>query len=412
MDAAPSAGPEPRGVNIVIYSVAQGVSSIGSWMQRAGMGWLTWELTHSPAWVGALALTEVVSALWVSPLAGALTDRQSPFRVLMVTQALMMLQALAMFAYVFAGHPTIWGVLALALADSTFAAFNAPARLTVMNYIAPPGRLSQAIASNSMFFNLARVIGPAIGGAIMATGHTAPVFGLNALSYIAFIATVLYLRPWIDRRAGGDIAKGRIAGDIAEGFGYIARTPHIATLFMLAACFSLLARPFNELLPAINGALFHAGPTGLSAMMSAQGAGAFVGAALMLRRRGVRRVLVIAFGGGIALPLTIAVVAMAPNLAWALPVMAVAGLAHVVCNIAMQSLAQTFAAEGYRGRVMSIYGLMFRSFPSAGAFLIGLAAQAFGLRVLLAGTVLLGAALTAALALHARRIYGAAIEPA
>lgn len=411
MESPPAVAPPPAGVNIIIYSAAQGVSALGSWMQRAGMGWMAWELTHSPAWVGALALTEAISALCVSPLAGVVADRTSAFRVLMVTQSLMMAQAFGLFLYVWSGHAVIWGLLAFALADSIFSSLNAPVRLTVVNQIAPRDRLSQAIASNSMFFNLARITGPATAGAIMATGHVAPVFAINTTSYVVFIGALLYLRPWIDRPSH-DGAKGGLGGEITAGFRYIAGTPHIATLFMLAAAFSLLARPFGEILPAINGAVFHGGPAGLSAMMSAQGVGAFIGAALMLRRRGTRRILMIAFVCGIALPATIVAMVCMPSLAWAVPVLAVSGLVHVCCNISMQSLAQTFAEERFRGRVMSLYGLLFRSAPSLGGFLIALAAEQWGLRALLGGAAALGVLVTVAISVRAWRVYGASIEPA
>jgi predicted MFS family arabinose efflux permease len=402
--------PPPRGVNVPIYSAAQGISSIGAWMQRAGIGWLAWELTHSPGWVGALALTEVITALWVTPLAGALADRQSPYRVLMITQSLMIVQALALCAYVWSGTATIWGLFGLALADSTIAGFNAPVRMTVVNQIAPPDRLSQAIASNSMFFNLARVIGPAIAGAIMATGHIYPVFGLNALTYIAFVAAINYLRPWIDRpvRTG----KGALFEDIGAGFRYIGAAPRIATLFALAAVFSLLSRPFNELLPAVAGEMFQAGPQGLSALMSVQGAGAFIGAAAMLRRHSTGRILVIGFVTAGLLPVIIAVFLHMPTLALALPVAALAGLVHVVCNISMQSLAQTFAEAGFRGRVMAVYGLLFRAGPALGAFLIGLAAERWGIGALLTGACVLGVILTVWIGLKAPRVYRGPIDAA
>lgn len=132
----------------------------------------------------------------------------------------------------------------------------------------------------------------------------------------------------------------------------------------------------------------------------------------MLRRRGTRRVLVIAFAGGLALPAIVIGFAFTPSLHLAAPIIAIAGLAHVVCNVAMQSLTQMFADDAYRGRTMALYATLFRSLPALGAFIIGLAAEGWGLRGMLGGVAALGLVLTAVLAVQARRVYRTAIEPA
>jgi predicted MFS family arabinose efflux permease len=396
--------------SLAVYCSAQGLSSIGEWMQRAGLGWLAWDLTHSPGWVGALALTEVLMPLWVTPLGGALADRQSPYRILFVTQVLLMVHALALCAYAAMDHAGIVGLFVLALAGSGLNALNTPARLTVMNQIAPEGRLAQGIAINSIMFNVARAVGPALGGVIMASGHVFPVFALNAGSYLFMLAAIVHLRPWMDRP--GSARKGGLGADVVEGLRYIGGAPAVAVVFALAAVVSLLARPFTELIPAIAGQVFHAGPQGLSGLMTAQGVGALFGAGIMLRRHKVRRLLVITFAAGLLMSLAVVGLAAAPSLSLAFAIMAVAGFFHTACNVGMQSLTQLMAKEAYRGRAMALYGMVFRSGPAASGFLIGLAADRWSLRALLMGGAVLGALLIVATAVRARRVYASVQDPA
>jgi predicted MFS family arabinose efflux permease len=406
---APVVPRPPRAANVVVYAVAQGVSSTGSWMQRAGMGWLIWDLTHSAAWIGILALTDLAALVTVGPWSGAVTDRQSAFKLLLVTQVLMALQSVALFALIVSGSRSVAMLLLLALMDSTTQAFNQPVRLTVISLIAPAERLSQAIAANSMAFNVARILGPAAAGAIMLRGAIAPLFAINAVSYLAMIAAVLYLRPWMDRPVAP-----RGAGlftEIGEGFTYVRQAPRIALLFALTASFGLLVRPVTELLPALSGGLFHGGPALLSGLMSAQGLGAVLGAAFLLRRRSNRRTLTFAFVGGLAMTATVVLIAQGQGGRTVLLVMALIGSSHVLTNISTQALVQSYSDGRFKGRVMALYGILNRAAPSLGAFLIGMASEKVGLRWLLVGAALVGGAIMVLIWRRVKGVFGQAIAP-
>lgn len=373
----------PRARNFVVFSAGQGASSIGTWMQKTAIGWTAWELTHSPAWVGAIALTELFAALWVAPLAGAVTDRSNPYKLLWTMQLVMLLLPVCLWQASLHGWINIGLLFGFALLDATANGFNQPARMVVTGILAGPERMSQAIASNSIAVNVARSIGPMLAGLLMLNGQVHAVFLANALSFLAMLAAVIYVRRWIDR--AGFSSRANLRGDIHEGFRYIAHTPGIAMLFAFTIAFSLLVRPFTELFPAFAGQVFHGGPQTLSMLMSGQGFGALFGAVWMLRRRKQASVAMITLGTALGLALALLLFTATSHLAVAVSAMAVAGMLHVVCNISMQSLAQWGAVPEMRGRVMALYGLVFRCGPALGAFLIGLAAHYFSLRWLVGG---------------------------
>jgi MFS family permease len=276
--------PTPR--HFVLFSVGHCVSSIGFWAQKTGIGWLTWELTHSVAWVGTIAMADLVATLWVAPLAGAVVDRNNPYRLFSLTQTLTLLLALLLCVVTAAGVVSIHGLLLFAVVESTLQGFNQPVRMLLTGLLAPHERLSQAIAANSIAVAVARSLGPASAGVIMYFGPVALVFALNAVSFLAILGIVFHLRRWLDRPPlTRSIA---LAGDIAEGFRYVARTPEIASVIFLAFVFAFLARPFSELFPAFAGEVFGGGLEVLSILMTVQGLGALFGALWMLRRHDSR----------------------------------------------------------------------------------------------------------------------------
>lgn len=394
--------------NIAIFAGAQFVSSTGGWIQKTTIGWLTWELTHSPAWVGAMALTDLISSIWVAPLAGAVADRNPAFNVLRSTQTLMLVQALVLAGLSATGHLTIWALFALALTDSTLQGFNQPVRMTGQALLAGRERLAQAIASSSVAFNLARTVGPALGGLVLVQGGAPLAFALNAASFLAMLAAVFYLRGPLGRSADEARAHVPFGRDMLNGFAYVVRTPAIALLFLIAGLFGLLSRPFTELFPAFAGQVLRGGPQTLATLLSAQGAGAFAGAAWMVSRRGTGHLPATALFAVLGLTVALLGFTASQILPLAAICMVVAGLCHVIFTISLQSMTQLSADFGYRGRVMALYGLLFRATPGMGAVAIGVAAHWLPLQNLIAAGAVVGAVLVAGLCLAYRRTYDAA----
>ena len=365
------------------YTTANCVSAIGNWMQKTAMGWLAWDLTHSAAWVGALALMDLIALLWVAPLAGTVTDRRSPYRMFITTQCLLLVNAMGLCLLDASGFLNIGLLLAFALIESTLSGFNNPVRMTAISLLAVEGGTSKAIAMNSVSVATARSVGPAVAGALLASGGAAVVFAVNSLSYLAMIFVLRRLRTFIDHPPHGEPRP--LLAAITGGFAYAVRMPDIATALVLALVFGVLARPALELLPAFAGGVFHGGPRTLGLLLTFQSIGALAGAIFMMRRNGSKPLRPLMFATGLSLPVFIIAFCATRDLWIALPAMAATGVAHVVCNICMQSTIIQQADPAYRGRVLSIFSLLFRTGPAAGAFLIGVAAPYLGLRTLIAG---------------------------
>lgn len=390
----------------VVFSTGHGLSSVGGWMQKAGVGWLAWELTHSPAWVGAIALSDLFSALWVAPLAGAVTDRSNPYRLILLTQTLLIGLALLLGGLAWSGQLTIGLLFAWAVLEASVQGFNLPVRMVAIGSLARPEQMSQAIATSSIAVSLARSVGPAIAGVVMVSGHVAGVFVINAVSYLAMIAAIVWLRRPLDR-PGLSSRKEPLLADVAAGVAYIRRTPRVATIFLLALGFAVLARPFVELFPAIAGDVLRGGPETLSMLMTAQGLGALAGALFMLTPKPADQTVRITFGAALGIALTLIVFSLTTQLHTVLLAIAVAGVFHVVCNIGMQTMAQTMSEPAMKGRVMSSYGLIFRAAPAIGATVLGACAEWAPLQWLIGGAAAVFGLLVVSKLPDVRRVFAA-----
>jgi len=367
-----------RARDFVLFAAAQCISSVGSWMQKTAFGWLTWELTHSVAWVGAMGLADIVALLWVAPLSGPLTDRSNPFRLLSITQSALLALSASLCLCIATGYLTIWTLWLFALVESTLQGFNQPVRMTATRLLAGKERVSQAVATNSIGMNTARSIGPMIGGIVLARWGAAPVLGIDSVSFVAMLAAIWTLRRRLDRP--GAAAKAPLGIAIIGSARSVFSDRAVAPVLLLVASFSFFARPFFEMLPAFAGKVFGGDPHVLASLLSAQGIAALGGAVFMLRRRGDRGLAICAVTAGLVLAIAIAAFACTGTLAIALPLMCVAGLGHVICNISIQSLLQVRARREIQGQVLSFFSLMFRTGPSIGALAIGFAATVWGLQ--------------------------------
>lgn len=396
---------EPGRWDLSWFAGAQYVTFSGFWMQKTAIGWLTWELTHSPAWVGTIALSDLIASLWVAPLSGVLTDRSNPYRLIWTTQAAIMASAVLLWLLVVAGAITSWLLLAWAIVDATLQGFNLPVRLLVTGSLAIKGRMNQAIAINSIAVNLARSTGPAVAGIIMLNGGAGYAILANILTFPVMFLALVRIRHVIHKPRTGT-ARAPFSQELYSGLSYVAKTPEIGLLFTVVVAFSLLARPFIELFPAIAGGVFHGGPGTLAMLMTSQGIGALFGAVWMLRSREPRRLARTTFAAAFGIGATLACFSWIADVTYAFVTIGFAGLFHVVANIGMQSMTQTMSQEGMLGRVLALYGLLFRVGPSAGAFLLGFGAHWADLQTLIGVAAAIFAGLIVALWPAFRRTYG------
>jgi len=360
------------------YTVGNAISLIGTWMQRVAVGWLTWKLTGSGAWLGLIAFADLFPVIIIGPIAGAIADRRDLLKLLRVTQALGFLQAVLLAGLHAMGLLTMPVLLAGTLALGIIAAFAQPARLAIISAMVPRADLGAAVAMNAVVFNLARFLGPALAGVLIATVDVTGAFAANAVSYLAFVLALMRMTA-ISRAAAP--RHGGLASDVAEGLAHVMRRPGLRTIMLVTIAMGLGARPVVELLPGFASGVFGGDATALAALTSAVGVGAIVGGGWMLGRGSApglaRTFLLCATGSACAVLLF----AMTGSLLAAVPVAAIMGFAMVCTGISAQTLLQLAADDGVKGRILSIYGLLQRGCPAIGALAMGVLSEWTGLRL-------------------------------
>ncbi len=364
------------------------VSTSGNWVQRVAMGWLTWELTNSAAWLGIIAFADLFPTFLIGLFAGTLVDRTDSMKMLRITQALSLAQASALTAVVMTGIVDEWWLLAFALARGVIIAFNRPARLTTVYYVVGREHLPPAIAINSMVFNSSRFIGPALGGGITAAFGVGWAFAYNALTYVVFLLALLAIRIPPARIEGKP--RGGMLSDTWAGVRYALGQPGIAFLLIVMLLDSLFVRPFIDLLPGFADRVFGRGVDAYSTMLALHGIGAMIGGYWLAGRAGVAGFTRFTVWSLLVLAVSLLVFTGLPYY-WevALPVMLITGAAFVVQGVAIQTLLQTSVEPAMRGRIMGIYGVVARGGPAAGALIMGGLSEYFGLPAPVAGGAVL-----------------------
>ncbi|MGI9507782.1 MAG: MFS transporter, partial [Geminicoccaceae bacterium] len=271
--------------NYGIYVAGNSLSLIGSWMQRVAVGWLAWELSGSGAVLGLVAFADLAPTLMIGPFGGALADRLDRRRLLTIGQSINMVLSFVLAILTASGMMTVPLLVMIIGLNGAVIGINQPARLALVAGLVPREHLPTAVAINSLVFNLARFIGPAIAGLVILYFSIALVFLLNALSFISFLVALNRLDlPAIDHRSGGARQPSMLQA-IGEGLRYVVRHPGIGPLLALNATLAITARPYVELLPGFAGAVFDRGAGGLAMLSSAVGMGA-IAAGLFLAQRG------------------------------------------------------------------------------------------------------------------------------
>lgn len=402
------------------FTAGNAASLVGTWMHRVAVGWLTWELTHSAAWLGAIAFADLFPTVIVAPLAGAAADRCNRLRILRIAAAIAAGLAAALFALSLVGTLSIFALFAVTLGLGIVTGIGQPARLALIAALVPREDLTTAVAINSIVFNLARFIGPALAGIAISGGGVTLVFAANALSYAAFLLALFRLpgacgeqgqseeSPCGPGDPGGPGGRGgsSFGRELVAGLRYTARHPAIAPLLGLLLVTNVCGRPFVELLPGFAVRVFDAGPQGLALMTSAIGLGAIAGAAWLIGRSETQRLAAVTILSTLTLAVAISLFVMTDRLVLALPILVLAGTAMVGAGVGTHTLLQLIVAPAMRGRVLSLYGLIFRGGPAIGALSMGPLADRVGLSAPVGAGALIVAAATLTLFLRYRTFVG------
>lgn len=383
--------------NYKLFFSGQGISMIGTWMTRVATSWLVYKLTGSALLLGVAGFAGQIPSFLLAPFAGVLIDRWNRHRVLVVTQVLAMVQSAALAVLALTGLIKIWHVIALSIFQGLINAFDMPARQSfVVEMVEKREDLPNAIALNSSLVNGARLLGPSIGGVIIAAVGEGWCFAIDAFSYLAVIASLLAMRlvPHVVAAA----KETNIFGQLREGFSYVAGFMPIRNILLLLAFVSLVGMPYTVLMPIFANEILHGGPNTLGLLMAASGVGALSGAIFLAARRSI--VGLGRFVPGMAALFGAGLIAFSfSRMIWlSLILMVVTGLGFMVQMAVSNTLIQTIVDEDKRGRVMSFYTMAFMGTAPFGSLLAGTLAERIGApnTLLIGGTgCILGAALFA-----------------
>lgn len=362
--------------NFRLFFAGQFVSRVGFWMQNMALAWLVYRLTESSLMLGLVAFAGQVPTLVFGLLAGVVADRFDRYRVILAALVLALAQALLLGGLTVLGWITAWQVFALALAAGTIQAFEMPARQSFLMEIVGRDDITSAVALNSMLVNAARILGPALAGGLVAQFGEGVCFLVNGLSFVPIILGFLAMR--LPARGAPAQSGGSTGTFIREGVSYALQTPAIRLLLGLVGLISLLSTPYTVLMPVFARDILDSGPNGMGLLLGAAGVGAVVGTLFLARHQDTTtlgRVIALAlirFGLGLLL------FSWSGHFWLSMLVLPLVGSGFMVPLSAANTLLQTLAPDHLRGRIMSLFFMMFMGAPPVGSLLAGLLAPVIG----------------------------------
>jgi MFS family permease len=372
------------------YTCGSVLSLIGTWTHRVALGWLAWELTGSYAWLGIIAFADMFVMMLFSPLAGDLADRLDRRRVAFWSQFAMMCQALAIAVLVFTGLIGIWLLLGLTLVLGMMHAYHTASRLAMVPNLVPVEDLTPAVAINSLIFNVARFLGPAVAGLIIANFGVGPAFAFNAMTFVIFLVVLGRLKLLRDEHKP---SPGKsVFSNITDGVRYAAGHTGIGPLLAMLAITAFAARSLPDLLPGFADGIFRRGPEGLAWLTSMMGLGAMLSGFVILARDSVVGMTAIVLHCLVFLGVTIIVFVSFDTFWVGLVMITGIGFFMNLNSTGVLNLMQNVVEGAMRGRVMSIYTFLYQGAPAAGTLLIGTIAEHAGLAWPVAAAGLLGIA--------------------
>jgi MFS family permease len=361
--------------NYRLWFFGQMFSLFGTWMQSSAQGFFIFELTHSVFYLGLVGFMTGLPTWLFMLYGGVVSDRFSRKKILLVTQFSMMLLALILSLLYFTGLIRPWHILVLSFLLGTANAFDAPARQSFVVDLVPREDLNNAIALNATMFNASIVVGPALGGIVYALVGPGWCFMINALSFIAVISGIIFMRIEYQKISAG---KSSAFSDIKEGLLYVGKKPAILGIFSAIACFSLFGLAFINLLPAWSVNVLHGNSETNGLLQAARGFGALLVALSVASIGSIRvkgRLLTL---GTFLVPLFIFIFSLIAHVPASVAVIILVGISGMLVSNMCMTLLQNITADEFRGRVLSIQNLVFSGFLPFGSLWIGTAAGFFG----------------------------------
>ena len=360
-----------------IYLIGHIPNVIGVWVVRVAIGWLGWQLTGSAAWLGALAAADTLPGLVLGPFGGALADRLDRLKISIVTQAALCIIAIFLAVLTVSGLMTIWILFALALSRGITASFWQPVRLAMMPNLVPRAEIPTAIALNSSTFHTAQFVGPALATGLLTLGGPALAFAFAVIAAVAMVGVLFAID--VPSTAVAKHKRASMIADIVVGIRYGLTHAGIGPMLLLLLVLGIGIRPLAELLPGFADLVFGLDVGGYSMMVSSVGLGAMSGAIWMLRQGNRGGITAIALRSGLVGGAAGLLFALTNWLPLAILCLIVLGFSMTSGGIATQQLVQLAVPDELRGRVLSLFGMIFRAGPGAGALAMGWIADTTGL---------------------------------
>jgi MFS family permease len=357
------------------YYWGQAISMIGTWMQMTAQSWLVLTLTHSSTALGLVVALQTLPVLLLAPYGGVIADRVDKRRLMIGLQSAMGVQALILGLLTVTGAVRVWEIGVLAALLGLNNAFENPSRQSFMLEMVGPEHLRNAVSLNSVLVNVARTIGPAVAGILIATVGDGVCFLVNAVSFVAVVASL----STMDRTAlKPTTPTPRAKGQLREGLSYVRRTPGLALPLLMMGAVGCLTYEFQVSLPVMASHGLHVGAAGFGFMTAAMGVGAVAGGLMVAARgtTGLHPLVLAASGFGVAMALA----TLAPSLPLELVALALAGGASIAFMSTGNSTLQLSAAPAMRGRVMSLWFVAFQGSTPIGGPLVGATMAGFGAR--------------------------------
>lgn len=360
------------------YWLSMSVSLVGTWMQNLSVPWLAYSLTGSPFLLGLVSAFQFLPMLLFSLPAGTLVDRWHKRRVVGITQVLLASMALVMALLVFTGALNYWFLLVFALGFGVVNTFDFPARQTFTSELAGPEHMSNAIALNSSVFNGARVLGPAVAGLVMAQWGVGWCFLINGLSYTPVLLVLLSQRRADRQMSGPALAatmpregQGSILAGLLSGLRYARQEPAIGRTLLAVAVMGSLVYSFHTVIPVLVRKVWGLGETSYGLLVSALGLGSFAAALLQALRGKKRPLAFILWAAPLASALLYGLLSLLPPFPVVAFLLACLGFVVVSFFTTANTTLQLASAKEYRGRVISMYSLLFGGLTPLGALLGG-----------------------------------------
>ena len=368
--------------NFQLFFGGQLISLIGTWMQNVAQAWLVYRLTGSSVLLGLVSFAGQIPVFLMAPLGGIVADRFRKQRVVIATQASSMLLAFILAALTLGKVVQIWEIFVLSALLGVVNAFDIPARQAFFVEMVGREDLINAIALNSSMFNASRVIGPAVAGILVASIGEGWCFFANAVSYIAVIVGLFLMA--IEPRAPAT-RRGSPLAEVIEGFRFVIHHAPIHYLMILLGVLSVTGMPFAVLMPIFADQILHGGARGLGILMGVSGVGALAGALMLAGRetvKGLGRWVAISAG---TFGISLMAFAVSRSFWLSCVLLVPVGFTAMVEMGSSNTLLQTMSPDHLRGRVMSVYSMMFMGMAPIGALLAGVTAARWGAPATVAG---------------------------